>query len=229
MQSPCLAVLFLAFSAACAAQTATPQAPSTLPARTARPGLAPESPIDQFAGGVGPDGRPAAVASHGCVFSKYFGFSYRLPAGMTSSTLAALPAGGTNVSASDFILFVEDRVFQTPNYTDDVAEAAAEYRGKGQDASASNFLLQLRNPTTAPNGSLFDDLDARQFGGQHFSRLRMQLAMPGGLFTYESIYATEMRGYVVHFLFKSLDPDALSLLEQSMSTFALGNQCTPNS
>lgn len=225
MRSAQMALLFFAaLGSMCAAQSTPPPAQSA-PAKAALPGAPPGSPLNQTSGTPGPDGKPVAIVSNGCVFSQYFGFSLRLPAGMTSASLSALPAGGININPTDLVLFVADRGYQIPNYTDDVVEAAVEYRGQGADASASNFLLQLRNRPAVPNGTLFADFDSAEFGAQRFARLPFQQTMPDGLVTYESIDAAQIRGYVVYFIFRSLDPDALARLEQSMATFAQGNQC----
>lgn len=220
-----LAALMLcaALSAVCVAQTAPPA-----PAQAAPAGPSPASPLNQFIGGPGPDGLPAAVVTNGCVVSKYFGFSYRLPPGMTHDDLSALPAGGTNISPTDFIFFVADRRYQMPNfYHDDVIEAAAAYRGKGPDAGASGFLRQVLNANVGQNGMLFSPTDPQMFDHQLFIKLPFQESMPVGLFTFESVYAAEMHGYVVYFIFKSRNSDALARLEQSMQSFTLGDHCPP--
>ena len=217
-------VLCVSLGAACSAQTTVPASPSAPATASPRPA----SPLDQTSSGPGPDGAPAAVISHGCVVSRYFGFSYRLPPNMTRDDFSTLPQGGADVNPGDFVLFLEDRRYQIPNfYHDEAVEAAAAYRGKGRDATAANFLRQLRNASVTRNDMLFGAIGPVTFGHQLFIKMPLQQTLPGGRSVYETVYAAEIRGYVVYFIFKSRDPDVLATLERSMQTFASSGQCEP--
>jgi hypothetical protein len=224
MRSPCLALFSCAMlAAACGAQTAPSPAPSP-PAPAALPAASPTSPLNRFYGSPGPDGKPAAVVTNGCVYSQYFGFSYRLPSQATQENVTDLPAGGAGIGSGDVVFFVVDRRYQIPDFKhDDVAEAAAAWRG--QDADPAAFLRQFQGAAAPLGNMVFGQIEPMTAGGQPFFRLRFQQAINGGLYIYQSVYAARLRAYVVYFIFRSRNPEVLAQLEQTMETFAAGDRC----
>jgi hypothetical protein len=113
-----------------------------------------------------------------------------------------------------------------PDFNRDVVNVAASYRANTPDPSAASFLRALRHANEAQT-------DIRNQGqvtsllidGQEFASLRYQQIRDDGEITYESAFATAIRGFVVFFVFGSVSNDSLAQMQQSMQTFVMSDHC----
>ena len=165
-----------------------------------------------------PDGTPGATFVQGCVTSHFFNFTYRLPDGMSLADMSRAPNGGNDPTGRNFVLFMAHRA---RGINQDVVNAAAEDRRQASDSSAASWMRALHNlnkrrqdiPTQG-------EVESVPIGDQQLARLRFQQSRDDGVITYESAYAIGVRGYVVYFIFGSIDQAALASLERSMGYFS---------
>ncbi len=174
-----------------------------------------------------PDGTPGATFAKDCVASTFFNFSYRLPQGMSLQDMSGEPKGGNDPTGKNFILFTAHR---SRGIDFDVVDAAAEDRRSTTDPSAASWIRALHhwntNRSDVPDQG---DVESITIGDQLFSRLRFRQSRNDGVITYEAAYAIGVRGFVVYFIFGSVDENALKLIEESMQSFSSGSEsCTAN-
>jgi len=173
---------------------------------------------------LAPDGTPGATFAQGCVTSRFFNFAYRLPDGMSLADMSKSPNGGSDPTGKNFVLFMAHRA---RGINQDVVNSAAEDRRSAGDSSAASWIRALHNLNkTRPDVPEQGEVESISIGEQQLSRLRFQQSRDDGMITYESAYAFGVHGYVVYFIFGSVDQAALASLERSMGYFSVkGGTC----
>jgi hypothetical protein len=168
-----------------------------------------------------PDGTPGIAISQGCLSSRFFEFTYRLPEGMSLSDMSEEPNGGKDPTGRGFVLF---KAYKANDKNRDVVDAAAEDRRSAKDSSAASWIRALhRWNATRADVPKQDDVESTKLGAQEFSRLRFQQSRDDGVITYEAAYAIGVRGYVIFFILGSVDQRGLTALEESMKSLSTGN------
>lgn len=165
-----------------------------------------------------PDGMASANFTGKCVTSSFFAFSYRLPEGVSLDDMSTAPNGGVDPTHRNFVLF---KAYHPRGANRDVVNAAAEDRRSASDQSASSWMRALHNwNATRKDVPKQGEVGTASIGTLVLAKLEFQQSRDDGAITYETAYAYATRGYVVYFIFGSVDKDALVQLEKSMESFS---------
>src|SRR5580658_2249270 len=165
-----------------------------------------------------PDGTAGATFSQGCVTSRFFDFTFRVPSGMSFDDMSNAPNGGKDSTGLNFVIFMAHR---DHGLNRDVINVAAEDRRSKSDPSAASWMRALHQLNTSRSDvPVQGEVESIPVGDQQVSRLRFQQSRNDGVITYEAAYAVGVRGYVVYFIFGSIDQAVLTSMEKSMDSFS---------
>lgn len=169
----------------------------------------------QTLGGGAENGPQALTIAQGCVTSRYFDFSYRLPEGMKAQQIPnAPPAAG---APRPVMLFV---TYRDRGPHRDVAVATAEELRGEKEPSAAKWMDRLREANAGREGVVNQSsLASETVNGQKFWSLTFQQVREDGSVVNEAVYATALRGYVVSFTFGSAAQPELAAMAQSIQSF----------
>ncbi len=172
-----------------------------------------------------PDGSPAATIADTCVSSQFFSFTYSLPQGISLQDLSSEPNGGSDPTGKNFVLF---KAYRDRDGKRDVIDAAAEDRRSSSDPSAASWMRALYRWNSKRTDVPYQgNVNSITIGRQQFSTLLFQQTRDDGVITYEAAYAIEIHGYVVYFIFGSVDQAILVSIERSIESFSPnGGACT---
>jgi hypothetical protein len=164
-----------------------------------------------------PDGSTSATFAADCVSSRFFDFSLRVPERMSFDDQPKAPESGKDDTRLNFVIFTAHRPHGANK---DVVVAAAEDRRSAPDSGAASWMRALHDlNTTRSDVPTQGEVESVSAGDQKFSRLRFQQKREDGVITYQSAYAVGVRGYVIYFVFGSVDQNTLHSMEESMNSF----------
>ena len=122
---------------------------------------------------------------------------------MTPKDMDQAPNTGNDPTHRNYVLFMASR---DRKLSQDVVDVAAEDRRSAADPSAASWMRALHHwNATRSDVPAQGEVGSISVGGQELSQLHFQQTRADGVVTYEAAYAFGVKGYVVYFIFGSVD------------------------